>query len=112
MELSDKVAADRFLGKIEEIRSTTGKLTANVFYHDAPNVVISISRQIPEEMKNLCWLVSKKKEALKYNFCWINVSGRLMIRKGEGSKAIWIENETFLDKLRWKDLISLSNSRI
>lgn len=100
VELVSRGAVDRLLAKIKKVRTAKGNLTANTFTPDVPSVEISIHRQLPKEMKKLRWLASKKKEALGYNFCWINESGRLMLRKEEGSKAIWVENEDILDKLR------------
>lgn len=100
VELASRLAADRFLERIKKVRTTRGKITADMFIPEVPSTEISVHRQLPKEMKKLRWLASKKKEALGYNFCWINESGRLMLRKEEGTKAIWIDNEATLDKLR------------
>lgn len=101
VELKNRNVVSDIIEKSEAFRkSNDGMMTAFMFCSRMPESKISIYRQISGELKKLRWLAMKKKEALKFKFCWINRSGKLMMKKDESSEPIWINTVEDIDQLQ------------
>ena len=100
-ELTSQKLAAEFVSAAATYSKSAEGLKANLISKKCPSADFSVYRSIPPEMKKLRWLAMRKKEALKYQFCWIAVgSGKLLMKKSEGNNPIWIQMEEDLEKLK------------
>ena len=97
---SQKLATEFANAAAKRSKSAEG-LKASLISKKCSPADFSVYRSIPPEMKKLRWLAMRKKDALKYQFCWIaSGSGKLLMKKAEGDNPIWIQTEEDLEKLR------------
>lgn len=100
-ELENSEQVESALKAIKNFSSTNKPWTADQLFQRCTAVArISMYRKLPAYLMTLKWLAKKKNESLKYPFCWINKSGKLMMKKNPASKAKWIQTPTKLESLK------------
>lgn len=96
----DPKLAAGFMEAVKRFTKSSEGLKANEICSRCAPVVVRVFRQLPQEVKKLKWLASKKKDALKYAYCWVSSTGKLLMKKSEEDIPIWIQSEEDLLKLK------------
>lgn len=94
----DAPLCEQFLEKYSTQKKSASGTRTNQAGVRSPVMDIVIYRQIPRELKKLKWLADKKKESLKFKFCWVTKNGKLLMKRQEDSETTWIQTEEDLEK--------------